>query len=75
MAGNGREWTREIADLVRRRWLEPDSVGPDVFVRLRGGSYRSPEPLTYDTLDTAPDQHEVTETAEDIGFRVVLEPD
>jgi len=75
MAGNGREWTREIADLARRRWLDEQLIGPDVYVRLRGGSYRNPEPLTFDTLDTAPDQHEVTETAEDIGFRVVLEPE
>jgi serine/threonine protein kinase len=74
MAGNGREWTREIADLVRRRWIDEQSIGPDVFVRLRGGSFRSPEPLTFQYLDNAPDQHEASETAEDIGFRVVLEP-
>jgi formylglycine-generating enzyme required for sulfatase activity len=74
MAGNGREWTREIADLVRRRWVDDQSISPDDFVRLRGGSYRSPEPLTFESLD-APDLHEASETAEDIGFRVVLEPD
>jgi formylglycine-generating enzyme required for sulfatase activity len=84
LAGNGREWTRELYANNRESVpLAPDrlrKLKPDdetVRVTLRGRSYLASRPLRYEDLegeDAVPDTHQYQRPAEDIGFRVVIEP-
>jgi hypothetical protein len=77
MAGNGREWTREVA-------LQPDRFVPQHKERdliwLRGCSYQAGEPLLFATLEKpigdpdGPGAQAAGRPAEYIGFRVVIEP-
>ncbi len=74
MAGNGLEWTRNL--VLRDERLPPQYVSPDTkdlnsWVSLRGKSYRSAEPYTFD--NSVPDQERVGSAKDDVGFRVVLE--
>ena len=49
MAGNGLEWTREIAG-IEHRTVPQASPQLDDFVMLRGRSYTNPKPLTFAEL-------------------------
>ncbi len=66
MAGNGLEWTRDPAGLDRK------------WIWLRGRSYKADRPLCYQDLEAADTQQlgiwRPAEGADDIGFRVVIEP-
>jgi serine/threonine protein kinase len=73
MAGNGREWTREVTGN-----LQVPLTNPDRFARvyLRGRGYQDPEPLRFEQLKDhersaryVPDPKETM----DISFRVVVE--
>lgn len=76
MAGNGQEWTRELAADLRNRTLPLDKADQFDRVLLRGRSYAAPSPLLY--IDMENSQKTVTEaylnTSPYTGFRVVLEP-
>jgi hypothetical protein len=77
MAGNGREWTRDLFASVDSENEVPLHRPPKrnfdrVF--LRGHSYLEPEPLRFDSrLDRVPDSVGYLDSAPDIGFRVVIE--
>ncbi len=73
MAGNGREWTRTIADPEQEDKEVPfDQLGTKVPVRLRGQSYSKQEPYLFGQV---PDEEfRLSEPKPDISFRVVLEP-
>jgi serine/threonine protein kinase len=77
MAGDGREWTRDLllnsqneSVPLRRKPREDDRVV------VRGSSFRSPKPLMYEDLNDMSnwDSKEYDGLADDIGFRVVIEP-
>jgi serine/threonine protein kinase len=77
MAGNGREWTRDFADGTGRTVPIPKQMGND-FVATRGRSFRGWAPLRFQDLKerelhNEPYQARYDNTAEDIGFRAVIE--
>jgi hypothetical protein len=82
MAGNGREWTRDLAldrGSVEDLTLLKNPSESELMVLLRGRSYREEEPLRFEDLDQAdednnPDVSNWRKAENDIGFRVVLEP-
>jgi formylglycine-generating enzyme required for sulfatase activity len=69
MAGNGKEWTRDLSADDR---TVPLTNPQGENVRLRGQSYQVAEPAQYKSL--AAGVWPYGDTAPDIGFRVVLEP-
>jgi hypothetical protein len=78
MAGNGAEWTRRTLNgkevPLSKVW---GILGENVI--LRGWSFTNTMPLTFDELDRQERESEYptegyTKTADDLGFRVVLEP-
>jgi formylglycine-generating enzyme required for sulfatase activity len=87
MAGNGREWTRDLALKQGRTVdeLKPDS-SPGTLVIVRGQSFEADEPLRFKELDETerrqPDlqfwklthPNFLPEPDHTIGFRVVIEP-
>jgi formylglycine-generating enzyme required for sulfatase activity len=77
MAGNGREWTRDVTGSLRNKQVTPDYV-PDEFdgVVLRGRSYIQPTPLQYADLEKArsTEAQNYKEVSPQTGFRVVIEP-
>lgn len=77
MAGNGREWTRDILIPFQNEAVPLQrKVRPDDRVVLRGCSFRSPKPMLYEDLDDVSnwESKEYESAGDDIGFRVVLEP-
>jgi serine/threonine protein kinase len=75
MASNGREWTRSILGVIPEFVPLQRPVRTDDRVLLGGASFRSAEPVKYENFaDTNNwDSKEYAGTADDIGFRVVLE--
>jgi hypothetical protein len=73
MAGNGREWTRDIHLLNERVPLK--NLKPDTMVITRGHSYREPGPLLFAELDDTNniEAEYYIKAKPDISFRVVLE--
>jgi formylglycine-generating enzyme required for sulfatase activity len=73
MAGNGREWTRDLLDVNNR--TVPVANPKTETVLLRGKSYLADRPLRFKDLETRPEGTEYLKPKFDIGFRVVIEPD
>jgi formylglycine-generating enzyme required for sulfatase activity len=74
MAGNGREWTRDV--LVGRREVPLLNVAivDEYGVAVVGRSYRSDAgPLLFSQMEDAGDSLHYEEVKDDVGFRVVLE--
>jgi hypothetical protein len=78
MAGNGWEWTGTVRNGFggSRRFGEEDARRA-VRATWRGHSFKSPSPLLFEELlgDQAAWEYDSTEIPNDVGFRVVLEPD
>jgi serine/threonine protein kinase len=73
MAGNGREWTRDVEANFRQ--VTVPLAKPSIeLVFLRGTSYYDEEPFTFKSLDTKPQGTPYQKPKPDIGFRVVIEP-
>ncbi len=70
MAGDGREWTRNLFPGPGRVPSRPDKP-QEAMVFMRGQSYYMPEPYHFDT-DQNYVQFEIADPA--VGFRVVVEP-
>jgi serine/threonine protein kinase len=74
MAGNGAEWTRNLA--TENRKVPVDHPRPDALVWLRGRDFEAPAPLTYEDISD-PGKIGVGEykakPGHRIGFRVVIE--
>lgn len=78
LAGNGREWTREVFAPVGSGDREVPLRNPGPFDRviLRGRSYLEPEPLRFTDPRLRPNTPDATDYGKvqpDVGFRVVLE--
>jgi serine/threonine protein kinase len=80
MAGNGREWTRDLGlDRGTVELLVNSAKDNNTFVHLRGQSYAEDKPLLFGDLerkekDNDPDIKLFWNAEPDIGFRVVIEP-
>lgn len=82
MAGNGLEWTRSLrSDGNASEYLgHLAAVDPLAKVAIRGRSYKSPDPLTYDEMEKRPIDLEFFETTRTqgydpvTGFRVAILP-
>lgn len=77
MAGNGQEWTRNLAG--NKQMVPVENPSPEDYVQLRGHSFGSPEPLKYKDLEARAGQETIgmfpyLRSKPDIGFRVVIEP-
>ena len=80
MAGNGREWTRltrESGDVPIPLEQRVGELEEDVY--LRGWSFEEKAPLCFDEIDKLDGQRHYAvwgykDTAPDLSFRVVLEP-
>ena len=77
MAGNGSEWTRDVAGL-QTRFVPLPNPTPDDLVCLRGRSYRKSSPLLFEHLNDPRglqlENCPYLEVSPVIGFRVVIEP-
>jgi hypothetical protein len=71
MAGNGREWLRDVLG-------QKDSFLPDIVeggkVLIRGKSFEDPEPFLFAEDIQTPGAGGGKERISDVGFRVVIEP-
>jgi serine/threonine protein kinase len=78
MAGNGEEWTRRMRS-GEDAPLDKVEVGFDEDLCLRGWDFKNEKPLRFDKLDEE-ERQKLTrykpykDTADNLGFRVVLEP-
>lgn len=75
MAGNGREWTRDL-DELERRTVPVENAGVDVYVIVRGRSHSSGKPpLLYSDLEdnTGSESYRYNDAAADVCFRCVVE--
>ncbi len=77
MAGNGREWTRNLVGYQVEEVPLPKPTARD-RVLLRGWSFEERAPLLFKEMRAVPDSGEYlldeeSERASDIGFRVVIE--
>jgi formylglycine-generating enzyme required for sulfatase activity len=73
MAGNGREWTRNIA-LNNSRTVPVKDPKRDELVVLRGNSYVARAPLLFTEIDQRSDSMPYEQVSPFTSFRVVLEP-
>jgi serine/threonine protein kinase/formylglycine-generating enzyme required for sulfatase activity len=73
MAGNGREWTENGTSTIGPITVPKENVEAGTFVYFRGRSYTADAPLTYAEMERE-DLIEYNQTADDLGFRVVIDP-
>jgi hypothetical protein len=77
MAGNGREWTRNLD--VPGQVVPQPLPSLTTFVILRGRSFRANEPLRFGDLAEEEAAQTIStegyrDVGSDLGFRVVIEP-
>jgi hypothetical protein len=71
MAGNGREWVRDVHS--QKGHFVPD-VHPDDYLMTRGKSFIDPEPFLFEKDIEGGQAIKFPYRSSDIGFRVVIEP-
>jgi formylglycine-generating enzyme required for sulfatase activity len=71
LAGNGREWLREV---VGRKDHFVSEVEDNEWVVLRGKSFKAPKPFLFADDIERPDSEKYPSRRPDIGFRVVIDP-
>ena len=69
MAGNGREYTRDVTSQLTGREVDV-MTAQEADVELRGAGFRAAAPYHF---DSPRQMHPVDEPTDDIGFRVVIE--
>jgi serine/threonine protein kinase/formylglycine-generating enzyme required for sulfatase activity len=75
-AGNGAEWTRDVVDHPPEEAvpLPNPRRPPDAdTVKLRGREHWRKEPFRFKDLEKRPPTKPYNETADDVGFRIVIE--
>jgi formylglycine-generating enzyme required for sulfatase activity len=72
MAGNGLEWTRDMAS-NRKKLVPLENPGRSDLVACRGRNYKETSPLLFSEFDQKAEAEEYQTASDEIGFRVMIE--